>query len=282
MITYKRLFIGSVCNNQCLPCPNTGERVGHSSDQILEALESPDGAVDSLELYGGEPAIRQDLGRIVAAARERGWRRIKLVTNARAFADPEAVVAVLRMGVRVFEVKLYGHAPQLHDEVTRCEGSFMETVQGLANLRNVRIPEASKIFIEARIPVLEANHPYIPQIVGFVIGFRVDRITLALDEPGLSMSDAIPSVKAAINTGLVNSLWVQTEGIPLCLMDGYEHHVREAFTATDRELARGPNCEPCAFTTCGGVSPAYLESKGASELVPVVDSICAAQIGEIA
>lgn len=280
MIRYKTLFVGSLCNNDCITCSNTGEKSGQPLDVILSEMGAPEGAIDSIALVGGEPAIRQDMATVVSHAKERGWRRIKMLTNARAFSNPEVAVGAMQAGVRVFEVKLCGHAPQLHDALTQTRGSFMETVTGLSNLKNTQKPAEIKTFVGVRIPVAAVNHPYLPQIVAFAMQFRADRITLAFADPGLRMSDAIPSAKAAIETALVNSTWAQTEGAPLCLMDGYEQHVGEAFGPVDLARQRREPCASCAYVTCEGIPVSYLDAQGADEFVPVLDSVYAERMKE--
>ncbi|RJQ56116.1 MAG: radical SAM protein [Actinobacteria bacterium] len=282
MIKYRRLFTGGICNNDCVLCPVTSERAGYSLGQILDEMGSPEGSVDSLELYGGEPALRQDLTDLIGEAKQRGWRRVKMTTNARAFADPQAVISTMQAGVRVFEVKLLGHVPQLHDALTQSPGSFMETIQGLSNLHNVQVPKEVKTFVGVRVGVGAVNYPYLPQIVSFIMQVGADRVTLSLDDPQAHMSDVAASLKAAIDTGLVNSTWVQTEGVPPCLMGGYEHHVHESFGIVEGERERCEPCAACAYSTCAGIAPAYLEANGSSEFVAVLSSVHAKRMKEAA
>lgn len=278
MINYKKLFIGSVCNNQCVTCPNTGERVGRSLEDILPEMGEPEGAIDSLELYGGEPAMRNDLTTIVAQATERGWRRIKMLTNARALADPRVVDAILASGIRIFEVKVLGHAPQLHDALTGVKGSFIQTVQGLANLRATQPADGVTPFVSLRVPIAEANHQYLPGIAGFAVRLPANRLTFEFADTALQMSAAVGFIKAAIDVGLANSVWAQTEGIPLCLMSGYEHHVSEAFAGAVAASERRDTCKACCYATCEGIPLAYLAAKGAGEFVAAIDSLYAAQM----
>ncbi|MFZ3063284.1 MAG: radical SAM protein, partial [Actinomycetota bacterium] len=85
MIKYKKIFVGSYCNNNCTCCKFANkERTSRSLAEIKKDLKKSDGC-DSIELIGGEPSLRDDLDEIVSFAREKNFRRIKLRTNGRAF-----------------------------------------------------------------------------------------------------------------------------------------------------------------------------------------------------
>ncbi len=272
MIRYKNVFTGSICNNDCTFCPNPTPRTARSRDEILEDIGRPEGAVDSLALYGGEPTLREDLVALLAEARSRGWRRFKLVTNGVPLGDQQRTLALLDAGVLVFEVKLYGHAPELHDALTGRRGSLYETIQGLVNVRSAQVGAGSRPFLHFRVGVTAANYPHLSQILVFGMQLEADRFTFRLEDPSLSLAEAGPYIKRAMDTGMVNSLWTQTERVPLCLMDGYEHHVREAFAPAEEERLRVQTCAECAFQTCDGAWKPYVDAHPSAELLPVLAS----------
>ncbi|RJQ55936.1 MAG: radical SAM protein [Actinobacteria bacterium] len=278
MIRYKRVFTGAVCNNRCTFCPNDPQRTPRPIGDILEEVGDPEAEIDSLELHGGEPALRSDLDSIAKEARNRGWRRIKLVTNARPLANPQTAFAVLGSGIRVFEVKLYGHAPQLHEAVTQSEGSLRDTLQGLTNLRRIQPEAGGRPFIGLRAGVTAANYRYLANLLALAMQLQADRVTLRLEDPSLSLAEASPHIKRAIDVGLVNSLWAQVERVPLCFMDSYEHHVVEAFAGMREERRRVEACGRCAYEACPGAWPPYLESKGAADFLPVIESALAGRM----
>lgn len=271
-----------MCNNDCLFCSNEGERTPRTLDEVLADMGSPDGSIDSLEIVGGEPMQYEELDVVVEEARQRGWRRIKLLTNGRAFSNPQVAIDATQAGVRVFELKLAGSMPQVHEAVTRSPGSFIETAEGIVNLRNVKMPKEVKAFVGLRVPVGELNFQYVPHLAAFAVQVGVDRLTLSFDDPNARMSDVAPLLKAAIDVGLVNALWVQTEGVPLCMMGGYEHHVHEAIGTVEGQRERRDPCSSCAYTTCEGILSSYLKENSPSEFVPVLSSIHAQRMKKAA
>jgi MoaA/NifB/PqqE/SkfB family radical SAM enzyme len=89
---------------------------------------------DNIAFYGGEPTLRKYLLEIILAAKKNGYRRIKLLTNGRAFSDIQFLKQIVSSGCYLFEIKLWGSNPSLHDYITQMTGSFRETIHGLENL----------------------------------------------------------------------------------------------------------------------------------------------------
>lgn len=274
LIKYKKVFVGSYCNNNCTCCKFANkERTRRSLAEIKKDLKESDGC-DSIELIGGEPSLRDDLDEIVSFAREKNFRRIKLRTNGRAFFDASEVIRAVENGIFLFEIKLYGAHPLEHDVITQVEGSFAETVRGMGNIKNVTgiggKPQSP--YIAMRIPIAKENHQNLSDIIRFLVPLRPDRIILSFEDVGLSMRQAVPFVKDAIDMGLANMIWTFTENIPLCLMQGFEHHVSEVYVANEGTSKNG-NCKGCAYSpACQGVLERYTESNGFDDFRPVLAS----------
>ncbi len=276
MIQYKRVFTGSICSNDCLYCEFTKQqRENRFLSEIKSDLKGHD-EHDSAEILGGEPAIRTDFIDIINYAKQQNYVRIKLNTNGRAFSDWELARATIEYGVHLFEVKVCGHSPVIHDAITQEDGSFHETIQGLANLKSIKIPEeeSHEPFVAIRMPICKENYQYIEETVRFMIPLRIDRITLSFDDYDLSMEEVIPHVYNAIETAIFSRVWIQTEKIPLCLMTGYEHHVSETLLKNPYyRLKQDKNCIKCVYDKyCKGIVSDYLEKNGGREFKAVTKS----------
>ena len=285
MIKYKRVFTGSLCNNNCLYCEFVDQRrENRFLQEIKSDLRNQEG-YDSLEIAGGEASTRTDFIDIINFARQQNYIRIKLKTNGRAFSDWELARTAIEYGVHLFEVKIYGYSPAIHDLITREPGSLSETIQGIANLKSLQIPgeQSRQPFVAIKLPLCKENSEYIEDTVRFLIPLGIDRITLSYSDCDLSMEDVIPHVSNAIETAIFSRIWIQTERIPLCLMSGYEHHVSENFLdGTDYELKKGKNCPKCVYSaSCEGIAGDYLEKKGSKEFQAVTKSLYAADLNEL-
>jgi MoaA/NifB/PqqE/SkfB family radical SAM enzyme len=275
MIQYKRIFVGSACNNNCLYCQ---KKTGASDPGLSDIRAQMDrkNALDSVELYGGEPTLRRDFFEILNAARGDGYRRMKIITNARAFANINTAVKTLESGCYFFEIKVHHHEPAVHDHVTQVSGSLHQTMQGIVNLRSVdtRNEEPLSAFIQLRILVSRHNYKDIGNVALHFIPYEIDRITLAFDDSQLEMSQALPYIRDAINACILNRVWINTQRIPLCAMAGLEHHVSEIYHKKPAgNFNKSKHCEKCVYNAvCPGISRAYFDNFGFNKLEPVLES----------
>jgi sulfatase maturation enzyme AslB (radical SAM superfamily) len=269
LLKYKEIFLGGRCNNNCLHCP-----AGHKSSpqldsaHIIPLLTEKDR--DSVALYGGEPTVRSDLLEIIRAAGGNKYRRIKLLTNGRALSDFQFLEQVVNAGCYLFEIKLWGSNPSLHDHLTRVSGSFLETIRGLENLGGL----AENKFVCIRIPVCKENYQDVENTVATSLNFGVNRIILSIQDHKLSFQSILPHIKNAINISIFNRIWILTEGMPFCVMSGLEQHMGEIYygweTYYDRVFKQHGYCVDCIYKElCPGVDAGYLNHSGNKEFTPV-------------
>lgn len=292
MIEYKRVFVGSSCNNGCAYCKYQGqrreERPLREIKAELEERNSPEGdsrGYDSVELIGGEPALRNDLAEIITYARNWNWRRIKMCTNGRAFSDWNWARTAIEAGVRIFEVKVNGHSPTIHEAVTGVKNSFWETISAIRNIRSIQVLDNRPFsaFVGVRTSMCRENYTTLEEVVRFSIPLGIDRITLSFDDLELSMGEAMPYIKNTIETSIFNKVWIMTEKVPLCLMDGYEHHVSETYLQQiNADYEQHENCRKCVYQRiCRGVTKDYLAVHGFDEFKTVYESRHVSDIGAL-
>jgi MoaA/NifB/PqqE/SkfB family radical SAM enzyme len=274
MVKYKRIFLGPACNNDCLYCL---EKNGPSDPNLssIVAQMAHKNSLDSVELYGGEPTLRSDFYEILNAARSNGFKRIKIVTNARAFADINTALKTVASGCYFFEIKIHHHEPVIHDAVTQLSGSVDQTLQGIANLRSIDTlhEEPFDAFIHLRIPISRHNYEDIGKVALTFIPYGIDRITMSFDDSQLEMSRALPYIQNAIHVSILNRVWINTQRIPLCAMEGLEHHVSEIYHPVAGDFEKSKHCKKCVYNAaCPGVSTPYFDNFGFNNLEPVLES----------
>ena len=270
MVPYKMIFTGSSCNNSCLYCTEKNKISSPECSDVLNFL-SRESNFDSVAFYGGEPTIRKDFFTMVDAARNQGYKRIKVVTNARAFADVPTAIKVVEAGCYFFEIKIHHHRPDIHDYVTQIQGSFKEAVQGLVNLRRINTIHQAPFsaFISLRISLSSKNYEDTGSIVTAFIPYKIDRFILSFDDSLLELSKALPHIKNAIDLSVLNRVWITTQNIPLCTMTGYEHHISELYHSPDGDFMKAVICRECHFDACcPGLNTAYADTSGFNDLKP--------------
>ena len=273
MLKYKEIFLGnSPCNNKCLHC-SIREKDSSKTDlsSILSSLK--DKTEENIALYGGDPTLRRDLLEIIRAARLESYRRIKLLTNGRAFSDIQFLDQIMKAGCNLFEITLWGSNPSLHDYLTQTSGSFWETIRGLENLAGL----ADDRFVCIRIPVCKENHSDLENCVTTALSFNVNRIILSFQDNRLSFQQVLPHINNAINISIFNRIWIQTEGIPFCIMHGLEQHVSEILaglnTIYSKTFQHHNCCIQCIYKDlCPGLEVKYAGHFGDNEFIPVITS----------
>jgi MoaA/NifB/PqqE/SkfB family radical SAM enzyme len=279
MLKYKEIFLGKDCNNRCVHCSYRRQAQSKPDiNTIISSLQSPPrlpladgGRTDNILLYGGEPALRNDLFQIINAAKENGYRRIKLLTNGRAFSDINFLYQTINAGCYLFEIKLWGSNPSLHDYLTQSPNSFEETISGLENLANLPYEK----FVCVRIPVCKENYADVENTVAAALNFGVNRIILSLCDHSVDIRNVLANVRNAINISIFNRTWILTEGMPFCVMQGMEQHIGEIIfglnTTYEKTFRQHKYCKECIYgELCPGIETKHLEQYGDREFPPVI------------
>ncbi len=285
MIGYKRIFVGTECENKCAACEFDGQpRESRPADEIRQEL-TDSGASDGVEFWGGDPAARADLIELARYAKRLALRRVKIVTNARAYSDYSRAQAAVEAGIHVYEVKLHGPSPAVHDAVTGVDGSFAQATQAIQYLKAIDRYEGrlAAPFIGLRVFLTAGNVAHAEQLVQTAVPLKVDRVTLEFADDALAMSDAVPYLMNAIETAAFNRLWVWTERLPHCVMAGYEHHVSESYAQPSWTGAvRVAACDRCELAVaCPGPPGRYVEARGEEEFQTVTASAHSADIAAL-
>ncbi|MFI5349144.1 MAG: radical SAM protein [Elusimicrobiota bacterium] len=250
-----------------------------------------------LTLSGGEPAADSRLWEILRLARDRGFRKFRLQSNAVPLRREGFVPKLLKNGVKDFFISFHSHKPELYDRITRSRGQYPMAVQGIENLMR---GADSRVFFS--IVLNRLNYQELPAHVGFLgrmaARFRkpVGIFLSLMNQPGhrkapdfaLDLAAARSYLNSALRT--CRNLPVEINAfsgdcaIPPCTLDHPEDlaspdsfgsgDVRylETLSSSDDQAGRvkALGCRRCALdANCRGVPPAYACLFGLSSLVAV-------------
>ncbi len=288
------LKVGFTCNNKCRFCVQGNKRDKHGdfdTTTLLARLEEGRRESDQIVFTGGEATIRKDFIDLVARARSLGYAAIQIQTNGRMFSDHSFCERTIEAGANNFSLALHGHTPELHDYLTRAEGSFRQTVKGIRNLKGL------DQYVGTNTVVTRSNYRNLPEIAGLLVHLGVDQFQLAfvhaLGTAGENFDSVVPRytlaepyVKAALAAGLRAKKIVMTEAIPYCFMDGFHDYIAEKiiprtkiydlqtlddYTEYRRTIGKqkGPACSGCRHDeACEGPWREYPEHYGFAEFRP--------------
>jgi radical SAM protein with 4Fe4S-binding SPASM domain len=163
------LALTFMCQNNCSHCYADGphETPELSTEQwkkVIDKLQQI--GVFILTFTGGEPTLREDLPELLLYGQNKGLVT-GLVTNGRRLKDKSYVEALEKTGLDFVQVTLESHKPEIHDLMTRTEGSWNETVAGIKNI----IP--TSIYATTNTTLSTHNAPDFLETVDFLKGLGV-------------------------------------------------------------------------------------------------------------
>ncbi|MFH2008049.1 MAG: radical SAM protein [bacterium] len=279
--------VGPGCNNRCAFCMEYGEGLPErfTLEQIGSQLDRAQGITDGVIFTSGEPTLNPLLADAIRAARDRGFTHIGLITNGRRLSSRELTLSLLEAGLNEVTVSLHGPTAEVHDAITRREGAFAETVQGLATLAELRTAHPFRLRVNCTL--VRANLAHLAALFELTSRHGVDTLNFNTVEPrgraADDFDDVVPRyadvLQAADESGLdFYSEAVSLSRVPPCA--GGPEWIQEDFHFThteevthfdpDEGMAKGQPCEECWLNArCHGVPDRYVEAFGWTELRPV-------------
>lgn len=134
----------SSCNNNCHLCPLPERQL--SDRQLMEKIAKVDRRYRTIHLYGGEIFTRRNALAIMREAAKDF--EIVLYTNARVFANRTLAQKSSAFNIKAVKVPFFSFHKEKFEKMTGVEGSFRETLSGVANLAreglavSIYVPEA--------------------------------------------------------------------------------------------------------------------------------------------
>lgn len=133
------------CNERCVHCylPEQADPQELTLDQI-DRLFSEFHALGGfhLGLTGGEVGVRKDFGDILDLAKRYGFVT-GILSNLTRFSD-EMLAKIIDLRPKSVSCSLYSARPELHDAVTRLQGSFDRSLRAIQTLREAGVTVAIK------------------------------------------------------------------------------------------------------------------------------------------
>ncbi len=288
--------VGFRCNNNCRFCVQADKKGwgDKTTDQIKQDLdESRKNGASGVVFTGGEPALRDDIFELLYYAKGLGFRAIQMQTNGRRFYYPDFCRKAVDAGMNEFGPAIHGPSAEIHDKLTRCAGSFDQTVRGIRNIKSLGIP------ILTNTVVTKQNYRHLPAIARLLVSLGVDQFQFAFvhplgnarrnfDDIVPRISDAAPYVCEGLQIGIDAGVRVMAEAMPYCMLRGYERYsseqyipdteIRDAgyiiYDYTDKRRSEGKakfkQCGRCRYDpVCEGPWKEYPERFGSREFRPV-------------
>jgi hypothetical protein len=257
VIRFASVSLGSGGGVRCSRCHGPAEPARYrSTDEIVADVRAAAAGLTgapgpNVTLTGPEPFGHPELPALVSGAVRAHVRRVGLETCASALRSPVNAAGALSAGVRHLAVTLLGGTPGVHDALAGDPGAFDAVIGGARAFRAASETEGVAVSIVAVVPVCRHNAHDLPEAIGAAVQAGADAALVRLEDGGVDLAAALPWIAAACDTGVVNGVWVEVEGVPFCLLAGHELHVADVMRP--RSGAKSPACAECALDdVCGG------------------------------
>lgn len=301
---------GYSCNNNCIHCVISGHRerllsqgreIDRSKEEIMNHIsEAKALGTENVVFTGGEVTIRKDFIDLLSFAKSQELG-VSLQTNGRAFCSINFAERTLKKHPYMhFEIAIHSSKKEIHDKITRVEGSFEQTLLGIKNLLSLGAKS-----VNLKIVISRLNYSDLGNLVKLAGELGINRVDIAFPH-GMGnalkyWSEIVPryseikkDLLSAAQIGKSLGVEVTFEAVPFCLLPRYEtcvseieylrQYSKEATTylrqVGDPELdweksrisikAKTENCKKCKFfKICEGVWKEYILLYGGEELVPI-------------
>ncbi len=180
------ICIWNKCNSRCIMCTNPSDfwKSDIYTQDFLEQRILGIGKKlkknEEILLTGGEPTIHPQFLEILNFTRKTyPNNQIELLSNGRRFVYKEFAHKVMQMPNLTLMISLSGYDSKTHDKITRSEGSFQQTIEGLKNIFFYFHPSLNQK-VEIRIVITKINYKYLTKILDLIRKkfFLVDRVIL--------------------------------------------------------------------------------------------------------
>ncbi len=207
---------GSAC--ACVRCAAQTEREFFSAEVIRgvvsDAVDAWSGGPGPNVLFTGpEPFSHPELPAIAANAAAAGIERIGLRTDAGALSIPGNAEGVLAAGVRHLQVVRLAGTAEAHDALASRPGLFDAAESGLASFLAAARTSRAAVAFTGIVPACSHNLPELPATVMALTRAGALAVEIAASPATAGTPGFEDWVSAAIDTGLVNGVWVSVTGV---------------------------------------------------------------------
>lgn len=226
MLTFDSIRVGDGEPLHCLRCAHAAPPAYHSAAAIAERIRAAAAAWEgqpgpNIALTGPDPFGHPELPALIAACAEAGAERIALETDGGALGAYRNAEGVLRAGVRHLWLRVLAAGP-LGDELSGHRELGASAHAGLRAYLDAAERDGAVVAVTTLVPVCRHNLAALPATVAALASWSVHAVRLSATSAPLP-SSAAGVIAAACDTGMVNRLWVETDGV-LPLPDSHRLH----------------------------------------------------------
>lgn len=223
------------CNLRCSFCLDKDAQNGTlvpTPDIINELKIGRSRGITRVVLSGGEATIHPDFIAIVGLARKLGYTHIQTITNGKMFGYKNFLHRAVKAGLLETTFSIHGHTPEVHDELVKVKGSFVQAVTGLTNA--LKIPG---LIVSLDICLNRKNVKHLPEMMDYFVNLGVREFDLLQIIPfGLAwqnrqslfynIEEMLPYLRKAFEYSKRPDMHIWTNRFPPRFLEGFENLIQ--------------------------------------------------------
>jgi molybdenum cofactor biosynthesis enzyme MoaA len=218
MVRFVSIDVGEGRAHGCARCAARSSAAYHSVDTVREAVERAFAGWDAspgpnVLLTGPEPFAHRELPALVSACVQAGAERVAIETDGGALSVEPNANGVLHAGVRQLLVRVLATDDSLADRLSAVPGTARAAEAGVRAFLAGAAAGDITVAVTAVVPVCSHNLVSLPTTVAGCARWGVHGVRLVATQDLPTEAAAVAA--AACDTGMVNRLWVECEGIAL-------------------------------------------------------------------
>lgn len=153
------IIFSTYCSNRCVFCGGIDQKVSKAEmrRQEINAYKNiRDFKIQgykSIEISGSDPLEYDKIGNLIRYLKGEGFDNIQLSTNGVRLSESDIFDDIVNSGLDRLRIPIYGSRPQIHDSVTKVEGSFEKTMDGVRKLKEA-VPQ---MWVQASCLIMNQN-----------------------------------------------------------------------------------------------------------------------------
>ena len=247
--------LGKACNHNCVFCldgvPSKEDKRFMPFDELCEELRRwrSEGHL-SVGFLGGEPTTHPRIVDAVAHARELGFTRIAVATNALMFRRERFVDRMLDAGLTRVTISMHGHTQELEERLTEVPGGYAKKLQAIAHLLDRQRRGALRDGISVNIVLNGWNYRALPQMMRFFyeeVGLVDLRVNFVRPEGYAEGNSSLTPTYTEVIPVLMKAVVLNERhfkktftfgGVPMCVLPGELLNSRHLLARTMGDIYR--------------------------------------------
>jgi len=262
------LVLTGSCNNNCMFCYQDKNFSLDTEKAKSLIMEAKDRGESHINFFGGEPTIHPDFFELVKYVKEEGLD-FSLNSNLRLLSYRKVAKNIVDFEPVSIQTSLHGHNAEIHDRLTRTDGSFEQATNGIKNLLDLGY-ERERILVNTVITKI--NMKYLEEIANLILNeiqlpatkfsfMEIERDAFKNAKELLPQYKEIyPFLEKAARHAQKSGKRIYIEKGPICFCPDLSNvdYIFEKVLLDTKRFIQTPSCSMCpSHVKCDGIHRNY-------------------------